>query len=77
MLKKISFVFFLSVWLASCSQQYATKGEQLYLKSKNEEPLKVASPLTEKNIHHDYDLTLPNRNPLVSLAPPDSEIKQA
>lgn len=78
MLKKLSFIFFISLCLTACSR-YATKGEQLYLQSKNEKPVKVLSPLDEKNISHEYHLTSPSRDPVIaSLAPPGSEeIQQA
>jgi len=56
--------------LASCSSQFASNGEHLYLQSKNTRDPVVNPPLTPVNISHFYDLPQPTQNPIVSIAPP-------
>lgn len=69
-------IFSLSLCLSACSR-YATTGEQVYLTSKNEKSIQVDTPLSEKNISHAHDLATPNKNPVISFAPPEETIKQA
>lgn len=68
-MKKIGF-FVLSIMLLTACSQYASNGEQLYLRSKNGTIVVVPPPLTDSNISHFYDLPPQNQNAQVSIAPP-------
>ncbi|HHF7345026.1 TPA: hypothetical protein ACPSKE_000897 [Legionella feeleii] len=68
-MKKIGF-FVLSIMLLTACSQYASNGEQLYLRSKNGTTVVVPPPLTDSNISHFYDLPPQNQNAQVSIAPP-------
>jgi uncharacterized lipoprotein len=67
--KKIGFFLVSSLLLTACSQ-YASNGEQLYLRSKNGATVVEPSPLTGSNISHFYDLPQQNENVQVSIIPP-------
>lgn len=68
-MKKIGF-FLVSIMLLTACSQYASNGEQLYLRSKNGTTVVVPPPLTDSNISHFYDLPQQNQNAQVSIAPP-------
>ncbi|MCC5013965.1 MULTISPECIES: hypothetical protein [unclassified Legionella] len=68
-MKKIGFLV-LSIMLLTACSQYASNGEQLYLRSKNGTTVVVPPPLTDSNISHFYDLPPQNQNAQVSIAPP-------
>lgn len=59
-----------SIVLTSCSQQYASNGESVYLQSRNGNTLVVPPPLTASNISYFYNLPAQNQDPRVSIEPP-------
>ena len=70
-MKKIVVLVFLLGLLGSCSSQFATNGERLYMTSQNGPGLKVPPPLTDMNISPFYNLpNQENRNLGVSIKPP-------
>ncbi|WP_454780292.1 hypothetical protein [Legionella sp. WA2022007384] len=70
-MKKLGFIFFVTLVLFGCSR-YASNGEHLYLSSRNGPSLEVPPPLTRANISSFYDLPEQNQNARVSIAPPVS-----
>ena len=68
--KKLSCVFAIVLALSACSVRYSSNGENVYLKSKNWEHLKVPSPLTRANISDFYNLPPQNQDARVSNTPP-------
>lgn len=56
--------------LSSCTGQYASTGEQLYLKSHNGPRLQVPPPLTRDNISDFYNLPPQTQNARVDIVPP-------
>lgn len=63
-------IIVVSSWLAACSAQYTTNGEQKYLESRNDPRLVVPSPLSGANISDFYDLPAQTQNAKVSIIPP-------
>ena len=62
------------LFLISCSSQFASNGEKLYLRSSNGPGLVVQPPLTDMNISHFYDLPAQlNKSPKMSVVPPPTE----
>ncbi|OGV50145.1 MAG: hypothetical protein A3F46_04040 [Legionellales bacterium RIFCSPHIGHO2_12_FULL_42_9] len=57
--------------LVSCSSQFVSHGEKMYLRSKNGPGVVVPPPLTDTNTSHFYDLPAQQKkHPKVSVVPP-------
>ncbi|MBI2786910.1 MAG: hypothetical protein HYX60_11675 [Legionella longbeachae] len=69
-MKKLSFIVFFVVLVISGCGRYISKGETLYLGSRNGPTLEVPPPLTRANINNFYDLPQQNQDARVSIDPP-------
>ncbi len=69
-MKEVKLVIVLSLFLAGCSMQYTSKGEQKYLRSQNGTKLVIPPPLVSENISDFYDLPPQNQDARVSVVPP-------
>jgi uncharacterized lipoprotein len=69
--KKMSLVLISLLPLAACTQ-FASNGDRQYLHSRNGAMVVVPPPLTDTNSSHFYDLPAQNKDPVVSIIPPQN-----
>jgi uncharacterized lipoprotein len=70
--KKIGLMMIIMPFLAACSAQYTSNGEQHYLQSHNGVDLVIPPPQSTNQVSHFYDLPPDPVNPRVSIVPPKS-----